>query len=178
MIQFENSYQHNSPLSPEVMMEFHLACGRLLHFFGSKPTLAELSVSTENELRVLPLESHPQSATHMDSGTLLVPKQVDDGSDLEVRVWTQTEGARPKDTMLCGEPIQIASACRDDWYDYSTDRIIPHDYVSSTSGRLFEIIKRIDADGTAEISAGEINDDEQVDDIVYSLIRAERILKK
>jgi len=166
MTPFEHEQRHNSPLSPDVVAGFVLACNNIARYGVysqmKHASFKKLSI-VGGELQTEWIQDPRMGATHLDSGRIAAGHKDTNGYTIKTRVWTPMEGMQPATAQLLGEDIQMATVCRDNFYDYDSKLESHGDIISTTAGRMFEIVRKINiADSTKPsriIEANELTHD-------------------
>ena len=185
MIPFESEKRHDSPLSPDVVSGFVLACNNIARYGVysqmKHASFKKLSI-VGGELQIEWIQDPRMGATHLDSGRIAAGHKDADGDMIKTRVWTPMEGMQPATSQLLGEDIQMATVCRDKYHDYGTDIVSHRDIVSTTAGRMFEIVRKINiADSPRPsriIEAEEFTEDSDVVDLTDMLMASEVAFQK
>ena len=184
MIQFENEYRHESPLSPEMVQGFIRACNNLApygeHARSNDPSFRKLSFE-DGELKVTQLTNPKMGATHIDSGTITAPGHgYADGKATTATIWTPLEAALPAKTKILGKERQLTTVSRSVFYDYQLG-LTPQDIIATSTGRIFSVIKWGDVNdpnGPGPIpEAEELTQDWQVEDVVGSLTYMKKVIE-
>ncbi|MFZ2545128.1 MAG: hypothetical protein WAW80_04075 [Candidatus Saccharimonadales bacterium] len=184
MIPFENEHRHDSPLSPEVVLGFSLACSNIARYGTdartNRPAFKKLSI-VDGELQIMWPPSLREGATHIDSGPIASPYKDIDGDLAQARVWTPLEGVVPTTSELLGDDIQMTTVCRDKFQDYTSVLYLHRDTILTTYGRMFEIVRKINILDSSRpprvVKAKELAQDSDVNEIIDTLIIHEAALQ-